>query len=435
MRARPQLQLLLLAAAARAQQWTHVSLAADPRALCLDGSAGAYEIKPGVGANASKFLLFQQAGGWAMSEADLLYRSTTSLGSTRGDPAVSDEWAIEDLLTNDSARNPLFHDWTSVALRYCDGASRASDRAEPLVVNGTALFLRGFPILRATIDALLGADPGGGAPSLAQATELVMGGGSAGGLGVTLHADYIAGRVRAANPGLRRAVGISTDGFFIDGASIWAGEHIMSGVFKRVATLGNISGGVPDQVNAACALGIAPQLRWRCFLAEVSLPFVATPLFFFNSFMDQYQAMTMLSPDPATLDAAGGVTQYKPFVPCTHAPETGCNASQYAQWHGLGAQILSRLMAAVAASPVADSHGGYLTSCPTHGTCVFNRCNSVRLRGAPDGLTGMEALRAWYLGSGADAALPRFAFDAAWPDPSAWPEIVEPNTLCAAPWR
>jgi hypothetical protein len=31
MRARPQLQLLLLAAAARAQQWTHVSLAADPR--------------------------------------------------------------------------------------------------------------------------------------------------------------------------------------------------------------------------------------------------------------------------------------------------------------------------------------------------------------------------------------------------------------------
>jgi hypothetical protein len=150
--------------------------------------------------------------------------------------------------------------------------------------------------------------------------------------------------------------------------------------------------------------------------------------------------MTMLSPDPASLDDAGGVVQYAPFVPCTHAPQSGCNATQYSQWQGLGAQILSHLMAAVAASPIAEQHGGFLTSCPTHGTAVFNRSNTVRLRGVPDGLTAMEALRAWYAategGEGAPAAaLPRFSFDAPWPPASAWPAIVEPNALCAAPWR
>ena len=420
--------------AARAQTWTHVSLA-DPRALCLDGSAGAFEIKAGEGANASKWVLFQQAGGWAMSEADLLYRSTTSLGSTRGDPAASEEWAIEDLLTNDTARNPLFHDWTSVALRYCDGASRASDLAAPLVVNGSALYLRGFPILRATLDALLSpGSPGGGAPSLGDATEVVVGGGSAGGLGATLHVDYVAGRVRAAAAGKRdvRVSGISTDGFFIDGASIWGGEHVMTGVFRRVVALGNVSGSAQD-VNAACATAFAPDLQWRCFLAEYALPFVKTPMFFFNSFMDQYQSMTMLSPDLSSLDAPGGVVQYAPFVPCTHAPESGCNATQYEQWSTMREQFLSRFAAALAASPIAAEHGAFLPSCPTHGTCVFNRCNTVRLPGgAAGGLTGMQALQRWYAGDAAREG--NVTIDAAWPAPGAWPNIVAPNKDCPAPW-
>jgi len=119
------LVISLFLARAAATLWHQVRLT-DPLALCLDGTVGTFEIKPGVGANASKFLLFQQAGGWAMSPEDLLFRSKTSLGSTRGDAATSSAWDIEDLMTNDTARNPYFSTWTSVALRYCDGASRSS---------------------------------------------------------------------------------------------------------------------------------------------------------------------------------------------------------------------------------------------------------------------------------------------------------------------
>lgn len=407
---------ILQQAHVRAQEWRHVLLT-DPEALCLDGSPGAYEIKRGVGENASKWVFFQQAGGWCMSPADCLYRSTIALGSTKKDPAVSQEWAIEDLLTSNSSLNPLFSTWTSVVSRYCDGSSRSSHVTMPVVVNGTRLYYRGFPILRATIDALLAA-------GLATATDLVVGGGSAGALSTTLHVDYIADRVRTANPNIRVA-GISNDGFFIDGASIWNSAHIMTDIFKRIVAMGNIT--AADQVNARCMASTPASQQWRCFMAEYTLPFVQTPMFFLNSFQDQYQAMTMLAPEPASVNNSGGVVEYAPFVACTHTPQTGCNATQYTQWLGLGTQFLQRLRAAITASNASVGHGGYITSCPTHGSCVFGRCSSVRLGGAADGLTGRDALVQWYTGM----ARGKWSFDNPWP--STWPHVQEPNVLCPSP--
>ena len=76
------LQLLLLlslppSSSSDATPWA-LQLLTDPRALSLDASPGSFYIRPGQGANASKFVLFQQAGGWAMSPADLLFRSRTA---------------------------------------------------------------------------------------------------------------------------------------------------------------------------------------------------------------------------------------------------------------------------------------------------------------------------------------------------------------------
>ena len=192
------LSIAVLLAGAAAQTWVPVPLT-DPAALCLDGSPGAYQVKPGAGENATKFVLFFPGGGWAMSPADLRYRAGTALGSTRGD-APNDMWASEDLLTGDPGRNPHFATWTSVGVRYCDGSSFSSHVDAPLVVESTPLFLRGHDILAAALDQLLSPAPGGGAPSLSAATEVVVAGGRAGGLSVVLHLDYVAGRVRAATP-------------------------------------------------------------------------------------------------------------------------------------------------------------------------------------------------------------------------------------------
>lgn len=421
---------LALLLCVRAQTWSLVRLVdtgALDAPLCLDGSPGAFYAKRGSGSGSNKWVLFQQAGGWAMSPADLVYRAGTALGSTARDPASTTEWSEEDLLTGNTTSNPLFHDWNSVYLRYCDGASRAGHRAEALSINGTRIYVRGADVLRATLDALLSPSPGGDMPSLAAATDVIVAGGSAGGLGVLLHADYVAARVHTAAPAARvRAV--ANDGFFVDGASIWGGAHVFTGVFEGIAALANATGGAPEQGNGACLATTRP--AWRCFLAEVLLPHVATPTFVFNSFQDEYQAGEVLAPDPTTAGAPGGMRPYTPFVPCIHSPARGCNASQYASWRGLGDQILARVRAAFAAAPARGAaHGAFLHSCPTHGTAIFGRATSVRLRGAPGGETAMAALAAWDAGS----APGRLWVDDPWPDSAEWPSIVQPNADCPPP--
>jgi len=407
---------------ALAQTWVPVPLH-DPAALCLDGSRGAYQVKAGVGENATKFILFFQGGGWAMSPNDLLYRSTTQLGSTKQDEANGD-WSIEDLLTNNTARNPHFSTWTSVAMRYCCGSSFSSHLEEPFVVGSTPLFLRGHDILTAAIDQLLSDSPGAGAPSLSAATEVIVSGGSAGGLSVFLHLDYIASRVHEVNPGAAVA-GVANDGFFIDGASIWSERHFFTEVFKRVVAMGNITS--PMQVNSACMAAKQPQESWMCFLAEYTLPHLETRVYIFNSFQDQYQAQTMLSPNISSADDPGGVTQWTPFHSCTHAPWSGCNATQYAQWRGMGGQFLSRVRAAAAASKVA--HGAFLTSCPTHGTCIQGRCQSIALKGG--GQHPMASLLAWYADEGTET---HWLEDDPWPDTWYPTGITPPNPTCAMPW-
>ena len=58
-------------------------------------------------------------------------------------------------------------------------------RDNPVVQNGTTLYFRGFPILKATIQSLL--DRG-----MSNAQEVILTGSSAGGLATYIHADYVA---------------------------------------------------------------------------------------------------------------------------------------------------------------------------------------------------------------------------------------------------
>ena len=255
-----------------------------------------------------------------------------------------------------------------------------------------------------------------------------MGGGSAGGLGVLLHADYVAARVRAVQP--RAAVlAVAADGFFGDLASVWGGRRFAAEVFARVAGMGNVS---REGVGAACwdAHGGAAA---PCLFAAAALAHSATPTFVLNSFQDEYQAGTFLAPSPPSLDAPGGLAEDAAFAPCTRAPARGCNATQYAQWRGMGAALLGAMRSAI-----APPHGGFLHSCPTHGTCIQGRCTAVRLAGAAGGgETGMGALGRWLAGAGAGAGAAQplvLAVDEEWPAAGAWPNVRAPNALCPAPY-
>ena len=100
-------------------------------------------------------------------------------------------------------------DCNCVFLPYGDGASFSGYRAEPWSVPGTneTLHFRGIKNLDATVQWAL-------SHGLKDATELVVTGGSAGGLSTFLHADRVRDYVRERAPALRRFKAAPVSGFF-----------------------------------------------------------------------------------------------------------------------------------------------------------------------------------------------------------------------------
>lgn len=87
---------------------------------------------------------------------------------------------------------PRFRGWSRLYLPYCDGSSFTGSRAEPVPApsakNGTLLF-RGHANLLATLRAVQQLYLQNGKTPL---RELVVTGGSAGGLSTIIHVDEIA---------------------------------------------------------------------------------------------------------------------------------------------------------------------------------------------------------------------------------------------------
>ena len=111
------------------------------------------------------------------------------------------------MLSTDPAINPVTGGWALAHLYYCDGGSFSGDRSEPIDAgNGTLLYFRGSRILHEVMTALLAQH------GLDHASEVVVTGGSAGGLSAYLHANYIRSRV----PSAASVVVMPLSGFFLD---------------------------------------------------------------------------------------------------------------------------------------------------------------------------------------------------------------------------
>jgi hypothetical protein len=200
-----------------------IVLHGDKHAACLDGSPYAFYIKPGStdsftigihGGECSPFILLPTpsdrrfiwlacllAGGWAYREEDALERSKNGLGT-------STLWNLTDCFNPPAfSCYGLNNNCTQVFMPYCDGSSFTSYRKDPWPVpNSTALLhFRGKMNFERTID-ILERDWG-----LGKAKDVVLAGGSAGGLSTYLHLDRLAERLPAAV-----VVGAPVAGYFLD---------------------------------------------------------------------------------------------------------------------------------------------------------------------------------------------------------------------------
>ena len=107
--------------------------------------------------------------------------------------------------SEDPTINPMMHNWNSVHLKYCDGNSFSGSNSSTTVYENTTLHWRGKHILEAVMEDLLTKR------GLNLASDVVVGGSSAGGLATYLHCDKWAENLKG-----KKVVCMPDSGLFLD---------------------------------------------------------------------------------------------------------------------------------------------------------------------------------------------------------------------------
>lgn len=283
-------------------------------AVSLDGSPGAIYVK--LDAETTKVVVLQKGGAWCTSIGDCYSRSKSALGSTTNYPdQVNLNLENEifggqpfPILSNNQSYSPQFWNWTKIFLPYTDGGSQIGDLTDPIHVNNTYMYFRGYRILQSIQEYLsnlnnqacdIKTDIGCGI--LQNATDVVITGGSAGSLATFLHADqwlnYIPNSQQSSSPVVSSdsssssqiktsVVAIPDSGFFLDYGS-WHDEMVW------VVEAMNGTSHLP-----ALCLENNPTNRTRCFFAEHVAPYLQVPFFALQSEYDAYQITAELHAQP-----------------------------------------------------------------------------------------------------------------------------------------
>jgi Pectinacetylesterase len=187
-----------------------VDLAAHPLAVCNDGTPAHYILRPGTGEGRRRWVIFLEGGGGCTDAAGcaLRYRQQRGLMSSAG---VRDGERVTvglgGIKSASSTINPDFYDANFVELKYCSSDWHTGDRAgDPTrsIDDLRRWSFRGRAIVRAVMEELW-------ARGLSDANEVLLTGGSAGGVGVANVTDD----VRAALPATIRMVALPDAAYVI----------------------------------------------------------------------------------------------------------------------------------------------------------------------------------------------------------------------------
>jgi len=179
----------------------------DGRApLCLDGSPYAFGFREGHGRGRDRWLIHLQGGAWCATTHECLSRRGTGMGTSHGWGYFQEPAGV---LSDEAEVNPDMFDWNTAFLPYCDGSSFLSDRHDPVIINGTQIYMRGLAIFRSVINHLLATR------RLSEADAVVLTGCSSGALGALLNLDRLKEMLSWQAP-YARVLGLSDAGWFVD---------------------------------------------------------------------------------------------------------------------------------------------------------------------------------------------------------------------------
>ena len=366
---------------------------------CLDGSGFGYYAAPGNVKD--KWQVMLQGGGWCFSMDDCFARTQPDYaGGSLGSSKYWAEWSWA------WDWGPDFADWGTIYVPYCDGGGYAGHVDSPVPYNASLnLFFRGAANLRA---ALADARARFGISTL---DEVIVTGGSAGGLSTTLHVDLIGELL-----GARSVVGVPQCGYFpfydapCAGPQHSTGEMCnATGCFEALAALQNTTGAL----STDCTATLPPEDAWRCFMASVATPFVRAPLFVWQSKFDHFDLSAFLSVDCSFEQS------YNP--PWSPAPN--CSANNSAAIRDFGAYFMTQI------EPVLQAPGParavYLTSCVLHGM-DYNFLSVGDDASGELGTTPSVAFNLWYRAVLDPAHAPVMSNDWKWVEDRPMPRVDNP---------
>lgn len=337
--------------------------------------------RPGVGGDASKFVIFLEGGGWCWPSAganvtggdNCLNRSTTALGSSTGYPDSIPNTGYEGgtgFLDGDPTSTG-WANWAVAYVKYCDGGSFTGTRETP---EPRGLHYRGKANLDAVLDDL-SANHG-----MKTATEVVLSGCSAGGMACYLHCDYVAEYVQGKSPGVRSAC-ICDAGIFRDVPTV-EGKQIMRERYTDMVAGMNSS--LPENCLKSPPAG-DPAL---CAFSEHALATTKTPTFILNSLYN-FGVWEELS---TNIDG-GLATGWSSCAPGTGGITSktweACDAEQRAVIDAFRTGFLAAIAPALMQT---SPHGAFLDSCPGQHCQTSTGWGRVNVAG----VYMSEAVRLWY---------------------------------------
>lgn len=251
-------------------------LAVGTPGVCMDGTPGGfYWLGAASGASSNKWVLELEGGGECATNSSCYDRLNGPLGSSKYFP--SSYTFNGAFIDRDQGNNPALWDYNLVHIPYCTSDLWTGQRVEPSPESFNLRFA-GHAVLEAVVDALLAA-PGG----LSTATEVVLTGESAGGIGVTPNVDWLNRKLPVGT----RVVGAPIAGLYYFADPYTGPNHTQSDLadFREPAWPSHAALW-QSFVDDDCLAAFGGE-SWRCVLANYSTPFVAADLFFTQSMSDK----------------------------------------------------------------------------------------------------------------------------------------------------
>lgn len=270
--------LLVACAAGYVLAAAPLTMLTDPRATCLDGTLSGFYIEPAASpANATKFVIFLQGGGECASATACTAATKNSLGSSKYFPP---SWTFGegDAYASGLPTNP-FSGYTRVNVPYCSQDLYSGTR-ESTSPETFGLYFSGHHILQAIFVALRDAH------SLGSASEVILTGASAGGIGAWINTNSL---IDGFLPASARVTVAPVAGMYFFAFPYTGANHTGSELvdFRESAWPSNVALW-QSFIDPACAAGLGPR-DYACMLSNYSFPYIKASAFITEAQTDQVQ--------------------------------------------------------------------------------------------------------------------------------------------------